>query len=264
MSTKTLGKGIGSTWIKIKDRVVEFFHDDAGYFNFGGKRFYVLTGTITPGSTATTAPDGSIGLTTGTGLRKIYVSDGSFWQRYNLGTAKMVGHVVWGAVATATTTAGITQLSLNGIADGGTASGIVQPKTPRNVTMTITDANAGISAFSITCAGKAPDGTTISETFVFAGGLVQVGSKVFASVTSWTVNSIVGDGAGDVLDTGYGSKLGVPVPYGATLLTVQKLIADGTIEAAAAVDATNNSVTPTTAANGTKIFETWFSYDFPA
>ncbi|MEQ1643676.1 MAG: hypothetical protein ABL959_09560 [Pyrinomonadaceae bacterium] len=256
-------KGTGNTFIRALRRVLKIWHDDAGYFDFNGKRGLVLTTAITAGVTATAHPAGSFATTThATGLNRIFRSDGTYWQAYP--ATAMAGHTVLGAVAAATTTGLITQLSLNAIADGATATIAAQPKTPRNLKITITDGNSGISAYSITVVGKAPNGETISETFTFADGLTPAGSKVFASLTTVTVNSIVGDGASDTLDIGMGSKLGLPVPLGATGLTLSKLISDGTIEAASAVDTTNNSFTPTTAPNGTKIFEVWFGYGFPA
>lgn len=260
-------KGVGTTFIKGAERIIKFAHDDAGWFALGTgeKRVYVYTTAITAGVTTTTTPAGSIGLTTNaTGKSQIFVSDAAHWQVMLRSSSLMAGMANLGAVAAATTTGKITQLSLNGIADGGTASGIVQPDRPRNVKLTITDGNASILTFSITVAGKAPDGTSITENFVFAGGLVQTGSKVFASVTSVTVDSITGDGAGDVLDMGYGVKLGVPVPYGAQSLVITNLSMNGSIEAAAATDQTNNSFTCTTAPDGAKLVFVWFGYSFPA
>lgn len=268
---QTIWKGIGSTWLKGNNRVLKASHDDAGYFEICGKRFFGLTGAITAGvttivNTATPgAVNGSFGWTTNaTGLTKWFVSDGTTWQALLVASSKMAGHVYLGAVAAPTTSAAATQLDLNAVAEPSNMASVVQPKTPRNVVVNFTDANASISAFDLTVHGKAIDGTTISENFVFAGGLDQVGSKVFASITNFTLNSIAGNAAGDTLDMGYGSKIGVPVPYGATGLVVTKLISDGTVEAASATDTTNNSFTPTTAPNGSKIFEVWFGYGFPA
>lgn len=258
-------KGLGSGLIKFTQRVLKIRHDDAGYISLNGdKQIHCLETAITAGVTATTVAAGHFAVTShATGKSKIFVSDGSFWQAFSIASSKLAGHVYLGAVAAATTTGAITQLSLNGIADGGTATGIVQPKTPRNVKVTITDANSSILTYSLTIAGKAPDGTTISETFTFADGLTPTGSKIFASITSVTVNSITGDGSGDVLDLGYGSKLGVPVMYGATGLVITNLQCDNVVEAASATDTTNNSFTPTTAPNGSKVFQAWFGYAFP-
>ena len=51
------------------------------YVNIAGKRIYFFTTAITANSTLTTAPAGSIGLTThATGRASIFVSDGSKFQ----------------------------------------------------------------------------------------------------------------------------------------------------------------------------------------
>lgn len=84
-----------------------------------------------------------------------------------------------------------------------------QPDVPRNITITVTDGDVSISAFDIDVLGVDARGYTQTENFIFAGGLAQTGNIAFATITSVTVNSITGAGAGDVLDVGIGSKLGL-------------------------------------------------------
>ena len=84
-----------------------------------------------------------------------------------------------------------------------------QPDVPRNISITVTDGNVSISAFDIDVLGINAEGAAKIENFLFAGGLVQVGNIAFATITSVTVNSITGADAGDVLDVGVGSKLGI-------------------------------------------------------
>jgi hypothetical protein len=51
------------------------------YIDIGGKRIYTFTTAITANSTLTSAPAGSIGVTThATGRASIFVSDGTKWQ----------------------------------------------------------------------------------------------------------------------------------------------------------------------------------------
>jgi len=83
----------------------------------------------------------------------------------------------------------------------------LQPDIPRNVSLTL---NAvALSAFDIDVLGVNAEGETVTENFVFAGGLIQVGNIAFARITSVTVNSIAGDDAGDILDVGISSKVGL-------------------------------------------------------
>lgn len=84
-----------------------------------------------------------------------------------------------------------------------------QPDVPRNLTLKVTDGDASISAFTITATGVDAKGNTITEVFVFADGLIQTGSKAFATVSSVEITDLAGAGAGDLVDVGIGSKLGL-------------------------------------------------------
>lgn len=179
-------------------------------------------------------------------------------------TNSNAGYVYYQNITAASTSAGADQLDLNGVAEPEVMANIVQPDVPRNVVINFTDGDTSIDAFDLTVAGTAPDGSAVTENFTFAGGLDQVGSKIFAKVTSVTLNSINGNGAADTLDLGYGAKIGVPVPAGATGLSIVKLVSNGAEEAASATDTTNNSFTATTAPNGTNDYEVWYEYSHPA
>jgi len=84
-----------------------------------------------------------------------------------------------------------------------------QTDVPRNVSITVTDGDTSISAFQIDVVGIDAKGGAAAERFVFGGGLVQTGNVIWAHITSIIVTSITGAGAGDVLDVGVGSKVGV-------------------------------------------------------
>lgn len=173
-------------------------------------------------------------------------------------TAQKAGYMYLPNILAATTSAKATQLDVS--LGASAMSGIVQPDVPRNIVINFTDANASISAFQVDVVGVAPDGTATAEQFVFAGGLHQAGSVIHARITSITLTSVTGQGAGDALDIGHGVKIGVVLPAGSTSLSVLKLKVDGTIEAASATDTTNNSFTATTAPDGAKDYEVWYEY----
>jgi len=84
-----------------------------------------------------------------------------------------------------------------------------QTDVPRNIIITVTDGDVGISAFQIDIVGTNAKGDAATEQFVFGDGLVQTGNVIWAFITSITVTSITGAGAGDVLDVGSGSRVGV-------------------------------------------------------
>lgn len=73
---------------------------------------------------------------------------------------------------------------------------------PRQVKLTITDANDDITRFSIIVKGTDQVGNTQQERFHFAGGLVQIGQKYFTTVTEVEIDDIAGNTTNNVLDLG--------------------------------------------------------------
>lgn len=157
-------------------------------------------------------------------------------------------------LAAATTTGAITQFSLNGT---GAASSPVSPAHPRNVVLTITDANASISAIDITVLGTNARGEVTSENFTFASftTLVATGSVAFATITSVTINSCTGGASIDKLDMGFGKKIGLPGGPGS--IAIRQLKA-GVAEALGTVNATNGTVTMTTDPDGSLDFDVYY------
>jgi len=176
------------------------------------------------------------------------------------GTHEQTAFINFGAPLAATTSAKATQYDLTG--GNGSMAGIVNPDVPRNLVVNFTDGNAGITAFTLTATGTDQNGDAVVEVFTFSGGLDQVGSKIFATVTSIVLTNLAGAGAADTIDIGHGSKLGVPT-NGASDLAVVHLAVDGAQEAAAACDQTYNSITATTALNGSKVVTAVVKYSLP-
>lgn len=165
------------------------------------------------------------------------------------------GYVKYVDVAAATTTGKATQLDLTAPA---AMSGIVQPDIPRNLIYNITDANSSLSVVSIVAVGTGPDGAAVTETVTSLTD--YTGLKIFASITSITVATATGAGAGDLLDIGHGDKFGVPTPTDSTGLTITALTVDGVADTVAATDTTNRSFTATTLANGTRDYVVTYSW----
>ena len=116
-----------------------------------------------------------------------------------------------------------------------------QPDIPRNVSLTITDANASITAFDIDVVGVDARGNTQTAKFVFGGGLSQVSNIAFAKITSVVVNSITGAGVEDVLDVGISNRIGLPVCSN-NFDGVFRVARNGVVEAVGAVDLVNATV----------------------
>lgn len=89
-----------------------------------------------------------------------------------------------------------------------------QPDTPRNLTATLTDANASVTAGTLTITGLDPQGNAVTESVGFAALRTGwIGTKIFASVTALAIAGVVGATAGtDVVVMGVGSVIGLANP----------------------------------------------------
>lgn len=113
---------------------------------------------------------------------------------------------------------------------------------------------AGWTGGNVSVVGLDRYGLPITGTAVFpaGGGLVKV-HAVFSSVTSFT-NSAPG-GAGGAATVQIGTELGT----GQLPLSFVKLSVNGIQEAFAGTDIPNGSFTPTTAPNGNRNYEVWYT-----
>ena len=171
----------------------------------------------------------------------------------------LAGYTFYQNIVAAGTTNAMDQVDISG--GGATFSGanLVQPDVPRNIVVTVTDADTSVTAGTVTVTGVGVNGEVVTEELTgFPGGLVQTGSVIFAKVTSIEGTLFAGNGAGDAVDAGWGTKIGLPCAGNG--FGVVKLVSNGTEEAASAVDATNCSVIPTTAPDGTNDYEIWYEY----
>lgn len=145
-----------------------------------------------------------------------------------------------------------------------------QPDVPRKLQVRKTDADSSYSA-TLTIVGKGPAGEAVTEvvSLLAADGThTYTTSNAFSKVTSATVSLTTGNGGSDHISIGVAAALGLPIPSGAGSVAVYKEAVGATIastpvdEAAGTVDGTARTVTPTTAANGTKALHFWFNYDW--
>jgi hypothetical protein len=83
MANNRLGSSAtgGNTVVMNNDGTISIGMATGNYVSFGSKRIYYFTTAITANTTTTTAPAGSIALTTNsTGRMSIFVSDATKWQ----------------------------------------------------------------------------------------------------------------------------------------------------------------------------------------
>jgi hypothetical protein len=83
-----------------------------------------------------------------------------------------------------------------------------QPDVPRVITYAFAS-HAQITAFSITFTGVNAKGKTVSETFTQASGWSYRTRNAYSTITSITMTTRTGTGAGDTLNIGIGSILGL-------------------------------------------------------
>jgi hypothetical protein len=141
---------------------------------------------------------------------------------------------------------------------------------PSKLQVRYTKGTNNITAGTIALVGTAPDGSAQTETIslICAASTTFKSTKVYATLASATVAALAGaGGSGDNLGIGVAVDLGLPVPAGATNFVVSKegVSASGnaakpTDETVGTVDTTAFSVAPTTAADGAKCFDFWYSY----
>lgn len=123
---------------------------------------------------------------------------------------------------------------------------ITNPAIPRNLTAT---AAASYDGGALTIVGTDQFNRVITEVITPVPSSTVVGNKAFKTVTSIT-KAAVGANAATV-SVGTGVKLGLPVKVKAP---VHSFAANGTAEAGT-LDVTNQTITPTTAPNGTNDYK---------
>lgn len=139
-----------------------------------------------------------------------------------------------------------------------------QPDVPRNMVITIVDTTNSIVAGTITITGIGAYGQTLVETFDCSTGDtvdsgVFTGNKAFATVASVVASgfSVLGGAGDETVKVATGNKIGLPCYK---LKDVYKACVDGADETIGTHNLTYGTITPNTAANGTRDYDFWFTY----
>lgn len=169
-----------------------------------------------------------------------------------------------GSPALGTTTAVHAALAVLGSAGPQVVStGITSPPTPRNVTATTAGTAGDIKAVQVTVTGTNAEGVVITETlpvFTVDTETTVVGSKAFATVTSYSVPAM--DGTGATVAIGLGAKLGLGerlprnTVIAAHLADVREATAPTVVASASALE--SNTVTLSSALAGTAVVVDYF------
>lgn len=140
--------------------------------------------------------------------------------------------------------------------DDGTLTIAAQPDVPRNLTVTVTDADASITGGIVTITGKDAQGRTVVETMNIAEGLAWVGEKIFAQVISAVISGTTGtpEAGVDVLTVGVGNKIGTCIDLGAASEVVHTYLGTKVTPDSVVIGESKSSIDAHTATyNGTKI-----------
>lgn len=153
--------------------------------------------------------------------------------------------------------------ALDPVADGALVIA-AQPVVPCKLQVRIVDANGSISAGTCTLVGVGASGEAVGQVINLAGGTrTIVTDEAYAQLTSGTVAGVAGAAAGDTIGIGQSSALGLPgcANPASSNFVVYKATVDDADETVGTVDATNGTIIPTTAPNGTHDYDVWYTYD---
>lgn len=164
---------------------------------------------------------------------------------------------------TAPATAALTGLVNTADVANGALTIAAQPDVPRKLQIRIVDANSSISAGTLTLSGTGPSGEALPDQVInLAGGTRTITTDRAYATFSGTVAGLAGAATGDTLGIGPASALGLPgqkTPASSSF-AVHKASVDNVDEAVGTVDAPAGTIVPTTAPNGTRNFNFWFTY----
>lgn len=139
-----------------------------------------------------------------------------------------------------------------------------QPATACKLQVRIVGAITG----NLVLVGVGARGQAVGQTIDLSGGTrTVITANAYAIITSATLDTMVAAG-GDSVGIGQSSALGLAVPQGATGITVYRAETGATAnalarEAVGTVDATEGTIVPTTAPDGSKEFAFWWAATVP-
>lgn len=156
----------------------------------------------------------------------------------------------------------VTDVAISGLTAGALTIAD-QPDYPRNISATLTDANATITTAIVTVVGVDQNGVGISDAITCTAGAAVYGSKAFAYVTSATIATTgTVTATDDKIKLGLGNALGLPAAPGATYLRMIRANFNGDQEAGT-FGATYGTYNPTGTLDGAKPVEVLYLYRLP-
>ena len=159
----------------------------------------------------------------------------------------------WLAPAAASTTAGADQFDF-GTAVPANLANLVQPDYPRNLVYNLTGT---FTSVAITATGVDAQGRAATESVTITSD--TNGSVAFATVTQIRITAQTGGAGGELLDIGYGVKMGLMNAISSSA-DIYKTLLDGADDPVSGhtIDAVNGTVTFATAPNNTHNYEAFY------
>ena len=159
----------------------------------------------------------------------------------------------WIAPAAPSTSGGADQFDF-GTAVPANLANLVQPDYPRNIYYNLTGT---FTSVAITVTGVDAQGNPATESVTLTGDVA--GSVPFATVSQIRITAQTGGAGGELLDIGYGAKLGLCNAI-ASSAEVYKILEDGVnaVVGDATIDATNGTITFVTEPNNVHNYEVFY------
>lgn len=136
-----------------------------------------------------------------------------------------------------------------------------QPDVPRKLAVRIVGTMTG----NLVLVGVGASGQAVGQTIELVGGTRTVNTThAYATLTSATLDTVAGAGAGETVGIGVSAALGLPGTHtpAASAFAVYKANADETNEAVGTVDADAGTIVPTTVPDGIVNYDFWFNFTY--
>lgn len=194
--------------------------------------------------------------------RHTYGDDGNYGKRNILSVSFVASELRRPATAGAAT---VLAASASDITATTYTTGITNPDVPRNITVTGGGTAADIKTGNVVVTGTNVEGKVITENFAFTDNTAATvtGNKAFKTVTSILIP--IQDGTGATYSVGYGVKLGIglrniasmPAKVFTKTAAGVEAIEDASATAFSTTAVESNTVTTTTAPDGTIEFRVY-------
>lgn len=159
----------------------------------------------------------------------------------------------------------VTAVGISTLTAGALTIALPKPDYPRNMVCYLVDANASITAGTVTIYGLDQNGVATSEVIAITATTVMSGVVAFSQVTAavWAlVSGTVTGGGTDTIAIGVGNKLGLPAGPGAVYEAYLNSSFDGDADAGT-LNTTYGTYLPAGTMNGAKPMEVFYRYKLP-